>query len=738
MQDNTQLQPKKLTSWKNEPTIEVLKRDFEASKQTHIVQANKVIRWNDVRNVTGKSKPVKIKGRSSIQPKLVRRQAEWRYPALSEPFLNSEKIFQVNPRTFEDLDAAKQNEILLNYQFDVKLNKVKFIDDYVRTVVDEGSCIVQVGWERLTTKKKQVVPVYSYYPAEDEEALAILNQALELKQKNPREYNENIDEAIKASIDYSQQNGGEPVLAHQVGEQEVLVDKVIENKPTVEILNTLNVYVDPTCNGDLDKALFIIKSFETNQAECKKAGIYKNLDKVNWAGNNPNSDGDHYTSADENFNEDLIRKKVVAYEYWGFYDINGTGSLTPIVATWIGSVMIRMEENPFPDGKLPFVIVQYLPVRNSVYGEPDCELLEENQQIMGAITRGLVDILGRSANAQQGFAKGMLDPLNKRRFENGEDYEFNPNLSPQTGYIEHTFNELPQSVLAYVQMLNADAEALTGVKSFSGGMSGEAYGQVAAGIQGAIDAATKRETAILRRLAYGVSEIGNKIIAMNAVFLSEEEVIRVTNKQFITIKREDIKGNFDLKVDINTAEVDQAKAQDLGFMLQTLGPNMDPMITMKILAEIADLKRMPTLAEELRNYQPQPDPIEEAKRQLEVEEEKAKINFITQRANKLIADTNKVNVETNQIASGAQQSFELAKQAAQARANQNLEITKALVKNRKPDEIQGDIDAGIGYNVMTDNDSARKEFNNRLQYGDQATRPVKPFETNEKLMDPMA
>lgn len=738
MQDNSQLQPKKLTSWKNEPTIEVLKRDFEASKQTHIVQANKVIRWNDIRNVTGKSKPVKIKGRSSIQPKLVRRQAEWRYPALSEPFLNSEKIFQVNPRTFEDLDAAKQNEILLNYQFDVKLNKVKFIDDYVRTVVDEGSCIVQVGWERLTTKEKQVVPVYSYYPAEDEEALAILNQALELKQKNPREYNENIDEAIKASIDYSQQNGGEPVLAHQVGEQEVLVDKVLENRPTVEILNTLNVYVDPTCNGDLDKALFIIKSFETNQAECKKAGIYKNLDKVNWAGNNPNSDGDHYTSADENFNEDLIRKKVVAYEYWGFYDINGTGSLTPIVATWIGSVMIRMEENPFPDGKLPFVIVQYLPVRNSIYGEPDCELLEENQQIMGAITRGLVDILGRSANAQQGFAKGMLDPLNKRRFENGEDYEFNPNLSPQTGYIEHTFNELPQSVLAYVQMLNADAEALTGVKSFSGGMSGDAYGQVAAGVQGAIDAATKRETAILRRLAYGVSEIGNKIIAMNAVFLSEEEVIRVTNKQFITIKREDIKGNFDLKVDINTAEVDQAKAQDLGFMLQTLGPNMDPTITMKILAEIADLKRMPTLAEELRNYQPKPDPIEEAKRQLEVEEEKAKINFITQRANKLIADTNKVNVETNQIASGAQQSFELAKQAAQARANQNLEITKALVKNRKPDEIQGDIDAGIGYNVMTDNDSARKEFNNRLQYGDQATRPVKPFETNEKLMDPMA
>lgn len=738
MIDNDLMQPKKITSWENEPTVEVLKRDLEASKQAHSVQTAKIIRWNDVRNVTGKSKPPKVKGRSSVQPKLVRRQAEWRYPALSEPFLNSDKIFQVNPRTFEDLEAAKQNELLLNYQFDTKLNKVKFIDEYVRTVVDEGTCIIQVGWDRVTTKEKQVVPVYSYYPVNDEPTMQMLNNAMQLKQTNPREYEEKLDDVVKASIEYSQQNGGEPVIAEEVGSQEILVDKVLDNKPTLEILNTMNVYVDPTCNGDIDKALFIIKSFETNQAECKKAGIYSNLDKVNWSGNNPNSDGDHFTNSEENFNEDLIRKKVVAYEYWGFYDIHKNGTLVPIVATWIGPVMIRMEENPFPDGKLPFVIVQYLPVRNSVYGEPDSELLEENQQIMGAITRGMVDILGRSANAQQGFAKGMLDPLNKRRFENGEDYEFNPNLPPQSGYIEHTFNELPQSVLAYIQMLNADAEALTGVKSFSGGMSGDAYGQVAAGIQGAIDAATKRETAILRRLAYGVSEIGNKIIAMNAVFLSEKEVIRVTNKQFIAIKREDIKGNFDLKVDINTAEVDQAKAQDLGFMLQTLGPNMDPMITMKILAEIADLKRMPTLAEELRNYKPQPDPIEEAKRQLEVEEEKAKVNFINQRANKLIADTNKVNVETQQLASGSTQAFELAKQAAQARANQNLEITKALVKNRKPDEIQGNIDAGIGYNAISDK-LANKGFNdNLLQYGNQAMRPVKPFETNEKLMDPMA
>lgn len=724
MIDFEQKQAKPITDWVNEPTVEVLKRDLELAKQSHDEQNSKISKWNDLLTISGSSKPKKVKGRSSVQPKLVRRQAEWRYPALSEPFLNSDKIFTVSPRTFEDLDSAKQNELLLNYQFDTKLNKVNFIDNYVRTVVDEGTCIIQVGWDRQTIKVQEEVPVYSYFPIEDPQDLQILQEAQNLRQSNPREYEEKIDDQIKASIEYTEQVG-EPVMAELSGSQIVETEKVIDNKPIVKILDNKNVYIDPTCNGDFNNALFVILSFETNQAECLKAGIYSNLDKVNWSANDPSNDGEHDSLSEENFKDDLMRRKVVAYEYWGFYDIHKDGNLVPIVATWIGNVMIRMEENPYPDGKLPFVLVQYLPVKRSIFGEPDSELLEENQQIMGAITRGLIDNLARSANAQQGFAKGMLDPLNKRRFENGEDYEFNPNLPPNLGYIEHSFNELPQTVIGYLQMLNSDAESLTGVKSFSGGLSGNAYGNVAAGVQGMIDAATKRETAILRRLAYGIAEVGNKIIAMNAVFLSDTEVIRVTNRQFIEIKREDIKGNFDLKVDINTVEMDQNKAQDLGFMLQTIGPNIDPAITFKILAEIAELKRMPSLAEELRNYRPQPDPIEEQKRQLEVQEEQAKVEFVQARSEKLMAETNKINIEATQLADGTAHQYDMEKQRAQANANQDLEVTKSILKNRKKDEVAGDIEAAIGYNVLS----------NRKQKAD--TAPKKLANENLGTVDPL-
>lgn len=223
--------------------------------------------------------------------------------------------------------------------------------------------------------------------------------------------------------------------------------------------------------------------------------------------------------------------------------------------------------------------------------------------------RGMIDLLGRSANGQQGFAKGMLDPLNRRRYEAGEDYEFNPNLSPINGLIEHKYPEIPQSAMGMIGIMNNEAEALTGVKAFSGGMSGDAYGDVAAGVRGILDAASKREMGILRRLAKGIADVGKKIASMNAVFLSEEETIRITNTEFVKVNREDLKGNFDFEVDINTAEVDDAKSKDLAFMLQTMGPNGDQDLSKMILAEIADLKRMPDFANRIRNFKPQPSTL---------------------------------------------------------------------------------------------------------------------------------
>ena len=119
---------KNLTDWENEPDVMTLKTDLENSKSAHDSQVSKINKWNDLLNVSGSAKIPKVKGKSSVQPKLIRRQAEWRYSALSEPFLGSQKLFKVAPVTYEDVAAANQNELVLNWQFRTKLNKVKLID----------------------------------------------------------------------------------------------------------------------------------------------------------------------------------------------------------------------------------------------------------------------------------------------------------------------------------------------------------------------------------------------------------------------------------------------------------------------------------------------------------------------------------------------------------------------------------------------------------------------------------
>ena len=633
---NKSEEDKGLTKWKNEPKITDLKADFEAVKSSHSAQMSKVDHWLGVYNVTGKSAIPKVKGRSSVQPQLVRKQAEWRYAPLSEPFLSTADLFRIKPVTFEDIEAAKQNELVLNNQFQTEINKVAFIDKYVRSAVDTGTVIIRTGWEVETKMVEEPAYDFEFFPIEeeDEEGMANLTEAMELGYKHPDSF-EMIDPELKAAAEYSR-DYGVPVYAQLTNEYTREAQRTVVNRPTLEVCDLANVYIDPTCNGDLDKANFVIYGFVTSLSELKKDGRYKNLKELEEATINNETMVVSKNAAEDigGFRfSDKPREKITAYEYWGFWDINGDGLLAPIVATWVGDVLIRMEENPFPDQKVPFVVVPYLPLRDSIYGEPDCVLLEDNQRIVGALTRGMVDLLGRSANSQTGMAKNMLDSSNKVRFHSGQDYEFNQQIDPKSGVYQHRYPEIPQSALVMLNMMYQDAESLTGVKAFStgGGITGAGMGQTAAGVRGALDAASKRELAILRRFAEGITKVGRKIISMNASFLDEREVVRLTNSTFIEVRRDDLNGKFDLELSITTAEEDESKAQQLAFMLQTASGE-DPSLRKMILSEIARLRKMPELAQKIIDFNPEPDEMQQQLQQLQMQKLEAEIQLLQAQA----------------------------------------------------------------------------------------------------------
>lgn len=677
-----------LTNWKNAPTIRDLKQDFDDATPSHDNQVVKIDTWLDNLNITGKAKIETPKGNSKIVPKLIRKQAEWRYAALSEPFLSTDDVFNVRPVTWEDRKAAQQNELLLNHQFNTQIDKTKFIDEYVRTAVDEGTVIIRTGWEFQEEKYTDSFPQIEYRVNPQ---LAPLHEELaKLKQESPSQYDTDVPDELKQAHEMSmeQQIPIEPVT---VGYKEEERTRIVRNQPTVEICDYRNVTIDPTCLGDIDKANFVVYSFESSLAQLQKDGKYKNLKNIQVSNSSILGAPDHATAENTNFNfNDTPRKKFVVHEYWGFWDIHGDGLLVPIVAAWAGNTLIRMEENPFPDKALPFVVEQYLPVRKSVYGEPDGALLEDNQKVVGAVTRGMIDVMGKSANGQTGVRKDALDITNRRKFDKGQDYEFNVNVDPRQAIHMHTFPEIPQSAQFMLQLQNMEAESLTGVKSFSQGVSGASLGDVAAGVRGALDASSKRELGILRRLSSGMIKVGRKMISMNAEFLSDTEVVRVTNDAFVKVRKDDLPGSFDLKLSISTAEEDNNKAEQLAFMLQTMGNNMDPELSKMILSDIAKLRKMPDLAKKVEAFQPQPDPLMQKKAELEialleaqiaVEQSKAELNMAQAqlggakigteqaKAGHLKSDTDLKNLDFVEQESGVHQERELQKAGEQARAN---------------------------------------------------------------------
>ena len=530
-----------------------------------------------------------VEGKSKIVSKDIKKQREWMIPSITDPFLSTSDVIKCNPVTYEDAKAARQNELLLNTQFCRKFNRYNFIMKATKVLVTEGSVVIQTGWD---------------YEEEEVEA-----------------------EVEVISVD---ENGMEFV------DTEISMQtNVIRNQPTAVVCRNEDIFIDPTCMDDMEKCQFVIHRYESSLNALKQDGRYENLDKVEAAQYNLTNDP-QYLREDQTYFEfkDKPRKKFVVHEYWGNYDIDGDGIAEPIVCAWVGNTLIRLESNPYPDKKPPFVIVPFSAVPFHMFGEALAETIGDNQKIKTAITRGMVDNMAKSNNAVVATRKGALDPVNRKKFLKGENFEFN---GTPGDFWQGSYNQLPSSAFDMLNLQNNEIESQTGVKSFSGGISGNALGSTATGARGALDATATRRLNLVRNMSENmIKPIMRKWMAYNAEFLEEEEVIRITNDEYVPIRRDDLAGKIDIDISISTSEDNAAKSQELSFLLQTVGPSEDPSIRREIMAQIMDLMRMPEQAKKIRDYQPPVDPVQQKMQELQIAKLEAEIEKIrADAANKL-------------------------------------------------------------------------------------------------------
>ena len=626
-EDVSEEEATRLTNWEKEPTFEDLYRDYQSASKDVSQLSEDVIRWRKLLN--GGNNIVAPENRSTLKSRLIRKQAEWKYPSLEDPFLSTQDLFNINPRTADDITSAEVNQTVLNYQWSVQVDRNKFVTKLVRQIYNDGTVIVKTGWDYRIRKKKvkENVPVY----ANGKQSAKLLKGLVSAGKMSK-------EQALQIAAE------GKPI---QVGSRIVLRDKytTYKNEPKYEVCDMLDIIIDPTAEGDIGKAKFVIHEYETDYSELKEhekrtivkkdqetgevseytVGYYVDLKKAiqqDIADQTDTTESKKHKNNNISFRfKDIARKKIKAVDYWGYWDIEGNGETTLIVATWIGKTLIRLEKNPFPFDELPFSVAKYMPVTDKSYGEPDAELLSENQETIGKMTRAVMDIVGQQAVGQEFIDENLFSsPLQKDNYKKGKTVFFRSNMDPKRGIYRRTVDQVPNSVFNIIDMSKTEADSMSGIKSFSKGIGSQSLGNVAAGIRSSLDAESKRELSILRRIAEDIfKDIARKTIAMNQVFLDDKTVVRISNKKFVTINREDLYGEFDLIVAVSTPEVDNSKAEKLNMLMQTNAASMDPELQKVIYAKLARLWKFPDLEKEILDFKPQPNPIAEKTAQLQLE-----------------------------------------------------------------------------------------------------------------------
>ena len=511
-----------------------------------------------------------VDNKSKIVSKDIKKQIEWLIPSAADPFLSTSDVIKCTPITAEDTLSARQNELLLNTQFCRKFSRFNFINKAIRVLATEGTLVIQTGWD------------YEDKEVEEEVEIAVVDKY------------------------------GNTIIRKEIQK----VTKVIKNQPTAIVCRNEDIFIDPTCMDDMDKCQFIIHRYESDLSTLKADGRYKNLDKIDTNSGGYDPDFDAQDKTEFKF-EDKARKKVLVYEYWGNYDVNNDGITEQIVCAWVGDTIIRLEDNPYPDKKPPFIVVPFSSIPFQMYGEALAENIGDNQKVKTAITRGIIDNMAKSNNGQIGIRLGALDLANRKKFLQGKNFEFK---GTPADFWQGSFNQIPGSVFDMLQLMNNEIESQTGVNAFSKGLTGNSLGSSATAARGMLDATALRRLHLVRNIAENlVKPLMRKWMAYNSEFLEEEEVVRVTNEEYVPVRRDDLEGKVDIDITISTYEEANARSQELGFMLQTLGNSIPFELTQLILSEIVKLGRMPELEKALREYKPQPDPVQEQIKQLEVQ-----------------------------------------------------------------------------------------------------------------------
>jgi len=598
-----------------EDVLKIVKSDVDQAREDKNTIDEKIAGWRKLYNADPMGN--ETEGRSKYISKDAKKAIHWYAPNAMKPFMSTDDMVEAIPRTVDDIARAKAQATLLNFQFNNDFPRYDFLYQSIFIMAQEGTVVSRTGWD--LEEESEDVP---FSNISEEQYNQMIMEGAEIIGEVTQD---TATAQIPSPADPLMQYGGEQVEVPAYSGT-VRITTTIKSRPTAAIRKNENFFIESTASS-IDEAEFCGEFFDETMSDLKKQdkainpnGIYKNVDHIQ------SGETKHSTSPlgadreaelrDRGMNpdtesEDPSRKKVRVYEYYGNIDIDGDGIAEPIVCVYSGNTILRLEANPFPDKKPPYIGCPYSAKPFSFWGDAMGAFVEDTQNVKSAIMRTFIDLMANSTNGMKHYKKGTIDALNIRKLREakiGTAVEW----KDLGGYLPEVKNDIPNSLMQMYELFSNEVENETGITKYNQGMDAKSLNRTATGITAIMNQSQMRIWETTSRFAeMYIKPMFRKWIAYNQEFLSEEIAVRIVGDEFISISPEDIGGKLDMKINVAIAGSNEQRSQHITQLLQMSAPLaqngiVPPAHLAKLLAALEDIWGFQDLGSELRKIAEQP------------------------------------------------------------------------------------------------------------------------------------
>lgn len=599
----------------------LIEQDLQNAEAKKADINKKISSWIDI--YEGAPLGNEVEGKSKIVWKLVKKHGETLVANLSKPFITGSSVIEAVPRTKYDEFKAKLDEKLVNFFFEKEFDKRTFIKTLSKVLTKEGTAFIRVGWER------------------------------DIK----------INEAtVSADLDSLEKfrKRGAKLISNEDGTTTIRNERVLTNRPTAFVCLNEDIFTDPDAL-DFEDSRFLIYRFKTTLEELEMnpeydESVISKIKKYKEYSEDYNPDDLHDRSTLKN---DEIDEPYV-YEYW----TKENGTIKCINFVNIGGIKI-LSKKDFPYAWFPFISIPFYDNEFDIWGNALAAIIEDEQKFMTSIVRGVIDNMSKSNNGTMFIKKGSVDPTNFRRLMTGSPVvEIKTNVPLSQAIHDGSFNELPSSVYNMLQVIESQAEGLTGVNRFMQGIGGNELNSPAGNFSAMMTQSQIRLLDITNNVAHGLKKMFVMWIEMIMDYLSDEEVYKITGTSLPEEKAKLTKrisieygieqlppdvqqkamalviaevndrlnkndSKYDININIGTDGLKTVKVNQINMLMQQASGLVQagvvpPDIMKELFADMCDLMDFHETASKARSFNPKPSPQEQAAIQVQLASEAAK------------------------------------------------------------------------------------------------------------------